>query len=264
MARSTAEETADKSMRARAERSRGAFEGLHVLADDDPRWSLDPVEQARAACKGGAAVIQLRVKHAGDRQTIQWGRAIRDLTREHRVHFVMNDRFDLALACDADAVHLGQTDLPPDALPEAARRALAVGRSSHDLDQAIEARESRVDYVAFGPLFGTTTKQSDYTERGLEALERIVEAVSPLPVVAIGGIDAARAASVINAGASGIAVISAVAAAADPAAAARELVGRIAAARATAATMASTRAATMAATKAATKGATKAQGARSK
>ena len=213
----------------RLKRPGAAFRGLHVLVDDDPRWQRDPVEQARAACAGGAAVVQLRVKHAGDQQTLTWGRAIRSLTRQRDARFVMNDRFDLALACEADAVHLGQTDLPPRALPPAARKVLAVGRSTHDLDQARAARQEAVDYVAFGPLFGTTTKESEYSERGLEALARVVAAVSPLPVVAIGGIDAARVASVVAAGASGLAVISAVAAAFDPEAAVRELVKRIAA-----------------------------------
>ena len=120
----------------RLKRPGAAFRGLHVLVDDDPRWERDPVEQARTACAGGAAVVQLRVKHASDQQTLTWGRAIRSLTRKRDARFVMNDRFDLALACEADAVHLGQTDLPPRALPPAARKVLAVGRSTHDLDQA--------------------------------------------------------------------------------------------------------------------------------
>jgi thiamine-phosphate pyrophosphorylase len=206
-----------------------AFHGLHVLCDDDPRWPRGPVEVARLACQGGASVVQLRVKHATDRDAVAWGRAIRVLTREHGVRFVVDDRFDLALVCEADAVHLGQADLPPDALPPEALERLAVGRSTHDVLQARAARAEPVDYVAFGPLFATTSKQAAGEARGLPALTEIVKAVAPLPVIAIGGIDASRIEAVARTGAAGAAVISAVAAAGDPAAATRELVHRFAA-----------------------------------
>lgn len=171
--------------------------------------------------------MQLRVKHATDRRALEWARAIRKLTSASGVRFVMNDRFDLALAAGADAVHLGQTDLPPGALPEAARKRLAVGRSTHDPRQARAARAEAVDYVAFGPVFGTTSKASAYTGRGLTALREIATLVAPLPLVAIGGIDVPRIASVFEAGAAGAAVISAVAAAPDPEAAVRDLLSRV-------------------------------------
>ena len=171
--------------------------------------------------------MQLRVKHATDRQAVAWGRAIREITRNAGALFVLNDRFDLALACSADAVHLGQDDLPPDALPPAARKRLAVGRSTHDLDQARAARSEAVDYVAFGPVFGTTSKASEYSLRGTPALSQVVELVAPLPVVAIGGIDESNVGEVVAAGAAGAAVILAVAAAPDPASATRNLVRRM-------------------------------------
>ena len=172
-------------------------------------------------------MVQLRAKQASDRQTLDWARAIRKLTSAVGVRFVLNDRFDLALAAGADAVHLGQSDLPPDSLPAEDRKRLAVGRSTHDSTQARAARSEAVDYVAFGPVFGTTSKASAYPERGLEALREIVAIVAPLPLVAIGGIDAPRIASVFEAGASGAAVISAVAAAPDPEAAVRDLISRM-------------------------------------
>lgn len=200
------------------------FDGLHVLADDDPRWPIGPVAQAEAACRGGAAVVQLRCKHGTDAETLVLAQEIRALTRAARVAFVMNDRFDLALACGADAVHLGQDDLPPSRLPPGVRRRLAVGRSTHDSAQADDAVRDGVDYVAFGPLFGTSSKRSPHAARGVEALAAIVARVAPLPVVAIGGIDADHAGVAREAGARGIAVISAVATASDPAAATRALV----------------------------------------
>lgn len=201
----------------------GAFDGVHVLADDDPRWPHDPIATARAACRGGARVVQLRAKHATDAQVVEWGHAIRKLTRDAGVRFTLNDRFDLALLTEADAVHLGQEDLPPQALPAAARERLAVGRSTHTVEQAEAALREGVDYVAFGPLFGTASKATSYAERGLAALREIVRLARGWPVVAIGGIDAANAREVFEAGAVGVAVISAVTAAHDPEAATRRL-----------------------------------------
>jgi thiamine-phosphate pyrophosphorylase len=200
------------------------YSGLHVLADDDPRWKRDPVEQARAACAGGAAVIQLRAKHTGDRQVLAWAHEIRTLTRDAGAAFVVNDRFDLALLCDADAVHLGQEDLAPSELPEQARERLAIGRSTHSLDQARRACDETVDYVAFGPLFGTSSKDSPYPAQGLDALAEIASQVAPRPVVAIGGIDADGARRAVQAGARGAAVISVVAGADDMERATRSLV----------------------------------------
>lgn len=204
----------------------GRFTGLHVLADDDPRWPHDPVAQAEAACRGGAAVVQLRTKHATDTRAGEWGRAIRARTRAAGVAFVVNDRFDLALLLEADAVHLGQDDLPPSALPAAARARLAIGRSTHSPEQARRALDEGADYVAYGPVFGTASKDTGYDARGLEALGEIVAIAGALPVIAIGGIDAGNAGAVAETGARGLAVISAVAAADDPAAAAGAIADR--------------------------------------
>lgn len=203
--------------------STGGFGGLHVLADDDPRWPLDPVAQARAAIAGGAAVVQLRCKHSTDREIVGWGRAIRALAERSRTTFLVNDRFDLALAVEADGVHLGQDDLPPSRVPEAARAHLAIGRSTHTAEQVAEASQEPVDYVAFGPVFGTTSKQSPYSARGLEALAEAAERVAPLPLVAIGGVEAGGMSGLARAGARGAAVLSAVAGARDPEAATRAL-----------------------------------------
>jgi thiamine-phosphate pyrophosphorylase len=205
--------------------------GLYFLADDDPRWGRDPVEQARAALAGGAHVVQLRAKHATDRQTLAWGEAIRRLATAHGALFFVNDRFDLALALGADGVHLGQRDLPPARVPAAARAQLRIGRSTHTAEQARAAVAEPIDYLAFGPLHGTTTKESPYGARGLDALAEVVRIAAPRPVVAIGGIDAARAAGAIAAGAAAVCVISAVAGAADPEAAARAIVAAVSTAR---------------------------------
>ncbi|MGI9590313.1 MAG: thiamine phosphate synthase, partial [Myxococcota bacterium] len=140
--------------------------GLHVLSDDDPRWKHPPLEQAAAACGGGASVVQLRAKHATDREALAWARPIRRLTRDAGALFLMNDRFDLALLCEADGVHLGQDDLAPARIPGALRARLRIGRSTHTLEQARRACAEPIDYLAFGPLFGTRSKDSEYDARG--------------------------------------------------------------------------------------------------
>ena len=197
--------------------------GLHVLVDDDPRWGGDPVEQARQACAAGVPVIQLRAKFASDQRCLEWAREIRAITRRSGARFVLNDRYDIALLAEADAVHLGQTDLPPEALPENVRARLAIGRSTHTRAQLEAARQEPVDYVAFGPVFGTTSKTSEFDARGLEALAVAVELASPRPLVAIGGIQLGHLDALRAVGVGGIAVISVVAGARDPIRAAREL-----------------------------------------
>lgn len=203
-------------------RDRGLeYRGLHVLVDDDPRWRWDPVEQARNACAAGVPVVQLRVKHATDRQSLEWATAIRALTRDSGTRFVMNDRYDLALLADADAVHLGQTDLPPSAIPDFARKRLAIGFSTHTREQLEAARKEPIDYVAFGPVFGTTSKKSEFDARGLDALEEATRLASPRPLIGIGGIEVRHLGDLRRAGVGGFAVISGVAGADDPIAAAR-------------------------------------------
>jgi thiamine-phosphate pyrophosphorylase len=201
-----------------------AFLGLHVLVDDDPRWKSDPVEQARLACAADAPVVQLRAKHATDRQTLDWARAIRAVTRSSGARFVVNDRFDLALLADADAVHLGQTDLPPGAILGDVRERLAIGRSTHTRSQLEHARHEDVDYVAFGPVFGTTSKASEFDARGLDALAEAVRLADPRPLIAIGGIRMVHLDALREAGVGGFAVISSVAGATDPSAAVRNLI----------------------------------------
>jgi thiamine-phosphate pyrophosphorylase len=153
-----------------------AVSGLYVLLDDDPRWARDPVEQARAALAGGAAVLQLRTKHATDQIALGWARAIVALARARGVPFFFNDRFDLALASGAAGVHLGQSDLPPSRIPRLARSKLLIGRSTHTLEQMRAEQAEDVDYLAFGPIFGTSSKVSSYPARGLALLS---EACAP-------------------------------------------------------------------------------------
>ncbi len=175
-------------------------------------------------------MIQLRDKTGSLRDLLPQARAIRGLCRARAALFIVNDRLDLALAAGADGAHVGQEDLPA----EAARRLLGPGRilgvSTHSREQAEAAQASGADYIGFGPMFPTGTKDTGYGPRGLEGLKEARAAVS-LPILAIGGITLENVAAVIGAGATAPAVISAIVAASDIAAAAGAFRTRVAAAK---------------------------------
>jgi len=193
---------------------------LHLCVITDQRLAprKDHVEIAEAALRGGADMIQLRDKSGHLPDLLSQARAIQALCRAHGAIFIVNDRVDLALASGADGAHVGQDDLPA----EAARRLLGPGRilgiSTHDLDQVRAAEKAGADYIGFGPMFPTGTKDTGYEPRGLEAL-RDVRTATHLPILAIGGMTLENVAGVIGAGATAPAVISAIVAAADIAAA---------------------------------------------
>lgn len=204
---------------------------LCVITDAALAPGRDHVAIARAALLGGADMIQLRDKAGDLRILLPQARAIQALCRSHGAIFIVNDRLDLTLAAGADGVHVGQDDLPA----EAARALLGprriLGVSTHSRTQAEAARASRADYIGFGPMFRTGTKDAGYTPRGVEALRAIRTAVT-LPILAIGGITLENVAEVILAGATAPAVISAIVAAPDIAAAAAAFRVRVAATKA--------------------------------
>jgi thiamine-phosphate pyrophosphorylase len=189
----------------------------------------DPVATARAMLDGGARIVQLRWKSASTRELLRAAEAIRELTRDAGAWLVVDDRLDVALACDADGVHLGKEDLPA----PAARRILGsriLGVSTHDVAQAREAEAAGASYIGFGPVFATASKATGYDPRGLDRLREIRRAVR-LPIVAIGGVDAERAASVLEAGADAAAMISALTIADDVAATVRAIIASLDSAR---------------------------------
>ena len=196
--------------------------GLYVLADDDPRWKHGVRAQLEGALAGGSTVVQLRLKQTADGAALELARWAAARARDAGALLFVNDRFDLALLAGADGVHLGQDDLPPESLPADARARLWVGLSTHTPEQLLASRARPVDYVAFGPVFATASKTSEYAARGLGALADAARAAGR-PLVAIGGISPENAASVRAAGAAAAAVISATADAPDPAAATRYL-----------------------------------------
>jgi thiamine-phosphate pyrophosphorylase len=183
-----------------------------------------------AAVRGGVTLVQLRDKHAGGRALLETARALKAVLDPLGVALVINDRVDVAHATGVGC-HVGQSDLPA-----AAARAILwpdaiLGVSLDDPEQAAAIDPAQVDYVAHGPFAATATKADaggPVGAAGLAAARRL----TGLPLVAIGGIDARNAAAAVRAGADGVAVVSAIMAAADPEAASRELRAAIDAAKA--------------------------------
>jgi thiamine-phosphate pyrophosphorylase len=198
---------------------------LYLVIGPDATAGRDVTSVALAAVRGGATMVQLRYK-SGASEIMQSAREVIEVLRPTGVPVIINDRVDLARALGAQGVHVGQDDVSP----EEARRTLGedaiVGLSITDPSQLDAVDPTVVDYLGVGPIFATGSKPDAAPPLGIDGLSRIASAVR-LPVAAIGGITGDNAADVIRAGADGLAVISAICAAADPEQAARALVTRI-------------------------------------
>jgi thiamine-phosphate pyrophosphorylase len=178
---------------------------------------LDPLGLLAAFLEGGARFIQLRDKDASSGARLARADAAVALTRAAGAMLVINDRPDLARMCDAGGVHVGQEDLPVADARRVAGRGMVIGVSTHDEAQLTAAIATPADYIAVGPIYGTATKDTGYTARGLDLVRR-ASTTAGRPVVAIGGITLARAPAVIDAGASSVAVIADLLTGGDPAA----------------------------------------------
>ncbi len=202
-------------------RARGDWR-LCVLTDSRHARGRSHIEIAMAAVRGGATVVQLRMKDEPAREAVAAARAIAALCRAAGVAFLVNDRVDVALAAGADGAHVGQDDLPA-----ADARALLgpdrlLGVSAATEDEARAAWRDGADYLGVGAVYGTSTKADAGPPVGLDRIRAICRAV-PVPVVGIGGITAENAAEVIRAGAAGVAVVTAVTLAEDMVEATRRL-----------------------------------------
>jgi len=204
---------------------------LYVILDRTAAAGRDLVEILEAVIAGGARMVQLREKTWPSGQLLPLAERLRARCRRAGVTFVMNDRVDLAVVLEADGVHLGQDDLPPRLARPLLRPGMILGVSTHSVEQARRAQADGADYVAVGAMFPTQTKP-DFELVG-PALVRAARPEVSVPLVGIGGITPQNAREVIRAGANGVAVISAVCAAADPAAATRDFLHAIAQNRST-------------------------------
>lgn len=190
---------------------------VYVLTDRASARGRLEVDLVAAALAGGATAVQLRDKERPARELHALGRALADLCAARGALFVVNDRLDVALACGADGVHLGQDDLPAGAARAVAGPALVIGVSAATPDEAAAAADAGADYLGVGSVFATRTKADAGAPIGPEGLSRVARSTG-LPVVAIGGLRPENAGLALSAGAAGVAAISAVISATDVAA----------------------------------------------
>jgi thiamine-phosphate pyrophosphorylase len=189
-----------------------------------------PTDAARAFLEGGARFIQLRAKRLSGDRLLDLARTLADMCHDANALLVVNDRADIARLATADGVHLGQDDLPARAVRQIMGDGAIVGLSTHTAEQLDAALVQPVSYVAIGPVFVTTTKATGYQAVGLDGV-RQAAASADRPLVAIGGITLETAPSVIDAGATSVAVISDLLSTGDPASRVRAYIERLDAGR---------------------------------
>lgn len=195
---------------------------LYLVTDRPLSLGRDMEWIVTQAVEGGVTMVQLREKDADTREFIELAQRLKDVLAPLGVPLLINDRVDVALAVDADGVHIGQSDMPY----EMARRLLGpdkiIGLSVENMDDVRRANELDVDYIGISPVYSTTTKTDTAAPFGLEGLREAVR-LSVHPTVAIGGMNARTAADVMACGTDGIAVVSAIVSADSPLEAARNL-----------------------------------------
>ena len=195
---------------------------LYLVTDAGISLGRTPTQVVEAAIRGGVTMVQYREKSASTRRMMEEARELRQLCKAAGVPFIVNDRIDVALAVDADGVHVGQNDMPAPLARRLIGRGRILGVSAGDVDEARKAEEQGADYIGASPVFATLTKPDAPPPVGVDGLRRMVGAVS-IPVVAIGGMNVENARSIILAGAAGVAVVSAIVGARDVEAAARAI-----------------------------------------
>jgi thiamine-phosphate pyrophosphorylase len=195
---------------------------LHIITDTELQVRFSHVELAKMAISGGADTIQFRQKGGSTRELIETAKGMKKVCSNAGVTFIVNDRLDVALASDADGVHLGQNDFP---IP-LARKILGAnkifGGSAVTMDEALKCLEEGADYIGFGPVYPTASKEDAGPVAGLDLMKEVIDKIR-LPLIAIGGVNKENAPEVIRLGAHGIAVISAVCCHKNPEQATREL-----------------------------------------
>ncbi len=200
--------------------------GLYVILDPSVRADRSLRAVMAQAAEAGARIFQYRHKTASMKEAYPEALALRESAAKLGVLFIVNDRCDLALAVDADGVHLGQDDVPYADARKVMGPTRIIGLSTHNADQVREADRLKPDYIGFGPIFKPGSKQDHDPLVGVEGLRRI-RPLTSLPVFAIGGITVDRVAEIMQAGATGIAVISALLTAPDVKQAAHAFIARM-------------------------------------
>ena len=196
--------------------------GLYLVTDRPALLGRDLLDVVARAVAGGVGMVQLREKNAATREFVELARALVSLLRPRGVPLLVNDRVDVALACGADGVHVGQDDMHPADVRALVGLNMILGLSVTGEAETRAARGMPVDYLGAGPIFATATKKDAGAPQGLDGLSAMLS-LAEVPVVAIGAIGAGNAAAVMARGVSGVAVVSAICSAPDPRAAAMAL-----------------------------------------
>lgn len=200
--------------------------GVYLVTDRTLCRGRALTDVVAAAVAGGVTVVQLREKHVDTREFVELARVLKGLLAPRGVPLLINDRADVALACGADGVHVGQGDMHTADVRALLGHTALVGLSVETMEQVREAEALDVDYLGVSPVFATSTKTDTASPWGLDGLARL-RVATECTLVAIGGIGAANAEQVLRAGADGLAVVSALCAADDPQRAAEELRGAV-------------------------------------
>lgn len=178
-------------------------------------------EQVKEALENGVTCVQLREKELNERDFLKEAKQISTLCKEYKVPFIVNDNVDIAIACKADGIHIGQEDMELTNVRKLVGEDMIIGVSAHTVEEAIKAQEDGADYIGIGAVFATSTK-TDVDVLSFETLKSICEAVD-IPTVAIGGIKKDNICKLKGSGIDGVAVVSAIFAANDIATATKEL-----------------------------------------
>ncbi|MCX7974672.1 MAG: thiamine phosphate synthase [Candidatus Aminicenantes bacterium] len=195
---------------------------LYFIADSEALTGRNFLETIEKVVEGGATLIQLRGKKWSDREFFSMALEVKKILAERNIPLIINDRVDVALAVKAEGVHLGQKDLPIEAVRPLAPKKFIIGLSVNNLEEALRAEREGADYVGAGPIFWTSSKPDLRPPIGSQGLQAICQAIR-IPVIAIGGITLSSIPEIIAAGASGIALISAITLAENPLEATRKI-----------------------------------------
>ena len=181
---------------------------LYLVTDSDILRERDFYNSIEEALKGGVTMLQLREKNASGKEFLEKAIKLRELTKKYNVKFIINDRVDIAMLCDADGVHVGQSDIPANKVRELIGEDKIVGVSARTVEEALRAKENVADYLGVGAMFNTRTKL-DAKSVSIEKLKEIQEVVK-LPVVAIGGLSLSNIDKLKECNVDGYAVVSAI------------------------------------------------------
>jgi thiamine-phosphate pyrophosphorylase len=195
---------------------------LYLVTDRSLSLGRSNLEVIEAAVSGGVTLVQLREKEASTQEFYQEGLRVKDYLEAAHIPLIINDRIDIALALDADGVHLGQDDMPVDVARKILGPHKIIGASAFTTEEAVAAESMGADYLGLSPIFVTKTKPELVAEIGIQGISSLKQAVE-IPIVGIGSMNKSNAYEAVRAGLDGVAVVSAICSQEDPRAAARAL-----------------------------------------